>query len=71
MSDNSAKVLSITAVWVSTAAIFIFGILDAHWSGRGAIEIMLITSLIICISASYATKKICDVFAPVAKKEDA
>ena len=65
MSDNSAKVLSITAVWISTACLFIFGICKMNWHGNNAIMLMLLVSAVICISAAYATKKICNVFATV------
>ena len=62
MSDNSAKVLSVTAVWISTACIFVFGIFDFNWRGGEAVVLMLLISLSICASAAYATKKICDAF---------
>jgi uncharacterized ion transporter superfamily protein YfcC len=70
MSDNSAKVLSVTAVWISTACLFIFGICKMNWHGNSAIMMMLLVSVVICIAAAYATKKICDVFTPVTEIED-
>lgn len=63
MSDNSAKVLAITAVWVCTALIFVFGVFDFNWRGGEAVVLMLLISVAICIAAAYATKKICDSFA--------
>jgi len=62
MSDNSAKVLSITAVWVCTACMFIFGIFDFNWSGLTACLLMIVISLGICFSAGYATKIICKTY---------
>ena len=64
MSDNSAKVLSVTAVWVSTACLFIFGICKMNWNGY-AVVLLLLVSFVICVATAYATKKICDVYATV------
>lgn len=67
MSDNSTKFLSINAVWASTACMFIFVILDISWKGSAATALMTFISLAMCSSAVYATKKICDVHAPLNK----
>ncbi len=67
MSDNSAKVLGINAVWVSTACMLIFVIFDLNWKGALAVGLMLLISLAMCATAAYATKKICDVHAPIDK----
>lgn len=70
MSDNSAKVLSITAVWACTACMFIFGIFDFNWRGSEAFVLMIIISVGFLIAAAYATKVICRSFEPGEKKEE-
>ena len=46
-------------------------IFDFSWRNDKEVFLMLIISVAICVAASYATKKICNVFAPVENKEDA
>ena len=69
MSDNAAKVLSVTAIWVSTALIFTFGVFDFSWKGPEAVFLMLIISLVICGAACFATWTVCKSFAKPVEDE--
>lgn len=62
MSDNSAKVLSLTIVWASTCLTFIFGVFDFNWNGPVGALLMFVVAVGICTAAGYATSAICKSF---------
>ena len=58
MSDNAAKTLATTAIWIATALIFVLGVFRVKINGDGPIFFWFIISVVLAAAPALATAKI-------------
>ena len=58
MENDVAKAICVSSIWLSTAIIFAFGILDVKWGGVNGPALLMFVSTSVLLAASISTYKI-------------
>jgi hypothetical protein len=59
IGDNSARMISTVALWLSVAVILTFGVFRMDWTGAAGMSVLLILVVFICVAATATTAMIC------------
>ena len=58
MNDNNTKAICTTAIWASTALIFIFGVFRCNWNGGFSGMLWAMVAVVLAFAATLATNAI-------------
>jgi len=58
MTDNKAKTICTTVVWIATAIIFTFGVFRFNWTGAASGFLWALVACALAVAATKATRAI-------------